>query len=110
MRVIDLNGKSATYFKDIDVGGSKVKSFKDENGEIVFGLSSISKILGYGDPNKLSSLLGENRKKKLSIDSGNGIYPSWVVDSLGLASLIIKSRKLDESIKLEFIKKYLILE
>lgn len=109
MRVINVNGKVATYLKDLDVCGKKVKSFRDENGEIVFGLSSISKVLGYGDPNKLSSLLGESRKKKLVVDSGNGIFPSWFVDSLGLVSLIIKSRKLDESMKLEFIEKYFIL-
>lgn len=99
----------AKPFKEIVVGDSKVKCFKDSGGKNVFLLSSISKVLGYGDPNKLSSLLSEERKRKLIVDSGNGIRLSWFVDSLGLVSFIMKSRKLSDKIKFDFINNYFVL-
>lgn len=99
----------AKPFMEIAIGDTKVKCFKDYDGKTVFLLSSISKVLGYGDSNKLSNLLSEERKKKLIMDSGNGIRLSWFVDSLGLVNLIIKSRKLDDKIKFDFINNYFVL-
>lgn len=106
MRIIGGENLEAKPFKEIAVGDIKVKCFKDPDGKNTFLLSSISKVLGYGDPNKLAKLLSEERKRKLIFDSGNGIYLSWFVDSLGLVSLIMKSRKLDDKIKFDFINNY----
>ena len=108
MKIIGYNkGKVARYVKDIDVGGKKIKIFKDDDDNMMFGLPSIAKMLGYGDANKLASLLSEERKKKLVVDSGNGVVSSWFVDAFGLVSIIIKSRKLGDELKLEFIKSIL---
>ena len=109
MRIIGGENLEVKPFKEITVGDDKIRCYKDVNGEKVFSLPSIAKILGYGDSNKLSYLLDEERKKKLILDSGNGMRLSWFVDSLGLVSLIMKSRKLDENVKFDFVNKYFVL-
>lgn len=109
MKIVSEENDTAKFFRDITVGERSVKSFKGKDGRTLFLLSSISKLLGYGDPNKLASLLDDDRKLKLVFDSGNGVYLSWFVDVLGLVSLIIKSRKLSESTKMDFINNYFIL-
>ena len=107
MKVIGYNkGEVAKYVKEIDVCGKKIKIFKGEDDNMMFSLPSIAKMLGYGDANKSASLLSEERKKKLVIDSGNGVVSSWFVDVFGLVSIIIKSRKLGDELKLEFINNY----
>lgn len=109
MRIIGRDDLKANLLKEITVGNAKVKCFKDVGDREVFLLSSISKVLGYGDPNKLASLLSDERKTKLIVDSGNGIHLSWFVDTLGLVSLIMKSRKLDDKIKFEFVNNHFVL-
>lgn len=109
MKIIGGENLEVKPSTEITVGDNKVKCYVDVNGEKVFSLPSIAKILGYGDSNKLSHLLDDKRRRKLIVDSGNGMRLSWFVDSLGLVSLIMKSRKLDDKIKLNFINKYFIL-
>lgn len=109
MKIIGGKNLEVKPFKEIAVGDNKVKCYRDVNGETVFSLPSIAKILGYGDSNKLSHLLDEERKKKLIVDSGNGMRLSWFIDSLGLVNLVMKSRKLDDNVKLNFVNNYFVL-